>query len=361
MLLSGLLAAQKHDHVWLFGIGNNPMGELYCGTTMDFNFDPPDIFYEYSPVLIDYANAGVCDTAGNLLFYTNGIGVYDRLHGLMPGSDTLNPGYISDQFYYIGYPLTQGVLILPQPRNDSLYYIFHQKRFPPTDEITTSYVDGLYYTIINMNMNGGLGGVAEKRILALSDTLSTGELTAVKHANGVDWWLLVREYRAQRYHRFLFTKDGLQFDGNQEIGIAPKSVEVLGQAVYSPDGGKFLRFGSYTVEEGSYLELFDFRQVHGGAVQPRLRPCPGQCLCRWRRQFLQTQGSSTCPPTVTCTSTTSGRTTLPHRRTRWPFSTVFRTGCGSPGSGRRNWRPMGRFISPLLITPATSTSSISPT
>ncbi len=204
----------------------------------------------------------MCDTLGNLLFYTNGIYVANHLHEKMLGSDTLNPGPVSDDFYTIGYPLEQGVLILPLPESDSLYYIFHE-RWPYGNG-----PDVLFCTIVNMKMNNGDGGIAQKNMEIIIDTLETGGLSAVKHSNGIDWWILVREYKSQSYHKLLLTKDGVSYAGHQAIGVAPYSVEVLGQSVFSPDGKKYVRYGSFSYQIGNYLEYFDFDRCTGMLSSP---------------------------------------------------------------------------------------------
>ncbi len=260
--------SQKHDNVWIFGYNSNTIDSSFGGSTIDFNLDPPDAFYEYRYMDMDITNASICDSSGNLLFYTNGISISNYLHEMIPNSDTLNPGGLSDEFYEYGYPLPQGVMILSLPGSDSLFYVFHKRWQKPMNGIPNSHVDALFYTIVNMNMNNGTGGIVEKRIELIIDTLSTGELTAVKHSNGIDWWLLVREFRKQRYHKLLFTNDGITYMGTQAIGVAPYSVEVLGQAVFSPDGTKYVRYGAFSYILGSYLEYFDFDRCTGELSNP---------------------------------------------------------------------------------------------
>ncbi|MBK6643049.1 MAG: hypothetical protein IPG39_18360 [Bacteroidetes bacterium] len=51
---------------------------------------------------------------------------------------------------------------------------------PPGNLLTHS----LYYSVIDMTANGGLGKVIIKNQALLNDTLNAGKLTTCKHANG---------------------------------------------------------------------------------------------------------------------------------------------------------------------------------
>ena len=261
--------AQKEDYNWLFGIGDNPMDSMNCGAVINFDSDPPNVYYDFSPTGIDLSNTSVSDTFGNLLFYTNGIAIFNHLHQKLPSSDTLNPGTLSDQFYHFGYPLIQSVVFLQLPKNDNLYYLFHYRSLT-TPDFPSPHVDGLYFTIVDKEMNGGTGGIVEKRSILLSDTLSIGLLTATKHANGVDWWIIAREYASQSYHKFLFNSEGVHYVSHQAIGVAPEGAEVLGQATFSPNGNKYARYGipSGNPDVGNYVEVLDFNRCDGEFSNP---------------------------------------------------------------------------------------------
>ena len=254
--------SQKHDNVWLFGYGSNTVDSTFGGTRIDFSNIPEDIHYEYRPMNFNVTCASMCDKTGNLLFYTNGIYIANYLHEKIPSSDSLSPGALNNDYYTVGYPLEQGLIILPLPDSESIFYIFHE-RWP-----YGAGVDKLYYTTVDMEMNNGQGGILEKRVEAIVDTLETGQLTAVKHANGTDWWILVREYKSQSYHRLLLTHAGVEYAGHQSIGATPYGVEVLGQAVFSPDGKKYVRYGAFSYALGNYLEYFDFDRCTGELSNP---------------------------------------------------------------------------------------------
>ena len=46
----------------------------------------------------------------------------------------------------------------------------------------------IYYSVIDISLNGGLGEVISKNNIALTGLFGWG-LSACKHANGRDWWV----------------------------------------------------------------------------------------------------------------------------------------------------------------------------
>jgi hypothetical protein len=104
-----------------------------------------------------------------------------------------------------------------------------------------------------MNLDAGLGGIIDtlKNKFAIEDTLAHGGLMAVKHANGRDWWVIVREYHSDKYYKILITPLGIEGLLEQHIGSTINyDVEVEG--CFSPDGSKYC----FT----SYGGQFDFMQ-----------------------------------------------------------------------------------------------------
>ncbi|MBX2890380.1 MAG: hypothetical protein KF734_05595 [Saprospiraceae bacterium] len=80
----------------------------------------------------------------------------------------------------------------------------------------------------------------------MSDTLARGEIAAVKHANGKDWWLVTPRRNSNQFYIFKFTSQGVVDTFQQTIGILPNPEgEGFGQMVFSPDGSKLYRTYRY--------------------------------------------------------------------------------------------------------------------
>lgn len=123
-----------------------------------------------------YTNEGcssMSDASGNLLFYTDGITVWNRNHEEMPSGTGLDGGSSS----------TQAALIVPDPAGVSKYYVF------TTDE--TGGPNGFRFSIVDMTLQGGLGDVAIKDSL-VRDTV-TEKLAAVRQGHKGDYWIAVHE------------------------------------------------------------------------------------------------------------------------------------------------------------------------
>ncbi len=118
-----------------------------------------------------------------------------------------------------------------------------------------------------MANDDGFGEVIEVNQIFLKDTLCYGKLTATKHANGRDWWLLIPKWNSAVYFTFLLTPNGLVSYGTQKIGSAP--LTNAGQSVFSPDGTKYVRYNVPGSQVGGYLDIFDFDRCTGLLSNPR--------------------------------------------------------------------------------------------
>ena len=80
-MLSGLalgnLNAQKHDYNWVTGYEFNapdPFGNM----RIDFNYSPPKVVKENLKMNFTICRGTFSDSMGNLLFYTNGIRIFNK-------------------------------------------------------------------------------------------------------------------------------------------------------------------------------------------------------------------------------------------------------------------------------------------
>ncbi|MFQ5446394.1 MAG: hypothetical protein ACE5FF_05625, partial [Saprospiraceae bacterium] len=261
---SVLLFAQRHDNIWVLGYyGQSPHPDL-GGIFMDFNQDSLLVYDVDTGMDFNFTDASICDAEGNLLFYTNGIYIADATHDVMENGDSINNAGLTYLYEDTGLPVPQGALILPAPGSDSLYYLFHGPiDFGPNG--LNTHIPKLFYSKVNMNLNGGLGAVIEKDHLLIEDTLSYGKLTACKHANGRDWWILARkgERFSRDVYRLLLTPQGVLNMGKQDAGpYIIYTQGAVGNVVFSPDGTKFvsheIRFNPL-----SAIDIYDFDRCTG--------------------------------------------------------------------------------------------------
>lgn len=251
--------AQFYDNIWLLGYdgGSQSPNEADFGISL-LNFsngklsisDNQDIEMNFNDT-----NSSICDSTGNLLFYFNGVYIEDSTHQTMLNGDTLN------EWNLFGYDLPQGGLILPFPNHQDQYYLLHSEE---------GYIDqpgwylectGLFYSIVDMKENHGLGEVIQRKVPMIIDTLEYGKLTGTKHANGRDWWIVINKSHSNIYYVLLLSDKGLELYNIQEVGIY--TPDGLGQAVFSPDGKRYVKFNVTDFESGSFVDIYDFNRCTG--------------------------------------------------------------------------------------------------
>lgn len=174
----------------------------------------------------------ISDSEGALLFYTEGENVFDKLHNVIPNGTNL-----------WGHNSTTQTLIVPQPGNDSIFYIFTMS--PQYNAIFANDSVGAHYSVVNLNQNNGLGAVTHKNILLFKKT--TEKISAVHHANGRDIWVVFHEWESNCFRSYLVTTAGIELIPvvscigavHQGGGPAPginQNYNVAGYMKISPDG-----------------------------------------------------------------------------------------------------------------------------
>ncbi len=251
LIIVNSLNGQGINNKWMFGYdccaGN------YSTMTVDFSAGNFDVSVTPTQMSFSETNSVTCDSSGNLLFYSNGVYIANALHDTMLNGAGLNPGSFTTSHAHYGLTVPQGNLVIPIPGEPTEYHLFHETADDPGATYAAYY---LYYSIIDMTLNGGLGGISQKNVVLLYDTLVTGRLTANKHANGRDWWLVSHKLFNGWMYKFLITPFGIQGPYGQDL-ITPRDVN-FGQAVFSQQGNKFAYY-----ETSRDLDIWDFDRCTG--------------------------------------------------------------------------------------------------
>ena len=250
--------AQKHDYHWINQIDFN--GNL-------FDFSGNDLVITSCDLNIKTYASKSCmsDAEGNLIFYTNGIDIMNADYELMENGDFIISGADAESWQPYGSPLFTDPLILPLPESDDLYYLFYRKLVYVSYSVTTP---ELYYAVVDMSKNSGKGAVLEKeQVVAVNshDTYVVGfdTPTAVRHANGRDWWVLAPYHHEAKALRFLLTPQGIE--DTATIAMAdyvkppyPEFMDAYGENIFSPDGTIFV-----DSDESNDVRVFDFDRCEG--------------------------------------------------------------------------------------------------
>jgi hypothetical protein len=193
-------AFSQRNNIWVFG----------DSALIDFNGTTPTT--GHSVIKSRGTSASICDHNGNLQFSTSydtdvlvagvaGGEVYDNANNLMQNGDNLKYGG-----WY------QEAIIIPNPSDTNKYYIFHIG-------VTNYY--GLYYSEVDLTLNGGLGAVTQKNVQLLN-LHSITCINAVRHGNGRDWWLFFKTYGSianNDIYCFLVSPNGISVPVIQSIGV----------------------------------------------------------------------------------------------------------------------------------------------
>ena len=255
--------AQKHDYSWVTGYsfnGPEPFGNL----RIDFNYKPPIVIKENLNMNFQSCRGAFSDSSGNLLFYTNGIRIFNKNHKLMENGNAINPGQVWNNSQQYGYVSTSPVVTFPLPESDSIYYLFHSDVYTG-GSVSLAYTKHFYYSIIDLKANNGLG-----RVLAKNQVLMEGDVmwpAFVKHANGRDWWIMGMQRADTKHNLFLLSPKGLTGPYVQDIGPPFVPTEYESESLFSEDGRYFLRHDAKTA-----LRLYDFDRCTGQLSNLRIIP-----------------------------------------------------------------------------------------
>jgi hypothetical protein len=267
MLFSSVLSAQYRDKVWMLGgYGINNSG-------INFNNGMADTFSVIRDLEFFLTNASICDTAGNLLFYTNGQLLYNRFHQPMLNSSNFNPGAATLNNYPYGLNINQAVLILPKPQTDSRYNLFHfsSEHFNAHSIIEDQPLE-FFQSVIDMGLDNGRGAITGiKNQVILNDTLSHGAIVGCKHANGRDWWIVLHRYWNNQFYKFLLTPDTI-FQSTQFEGSNVR-YDVFLEASFTRDGTRYVYMSQYP-----QIDLFEFDRCSGALTLKEALPSPDTSL-----------------------------------------------------------------------------------
>lgn len=224
---------QKEGNIWYFG--------HFAG--LDFNTSPPQALTN-GKLDTHEGGASMCNKHGNLLFYTDGVKVYNKNHAIMSNGTGLTGHNTS----------TQSAIIVQNPDSANIHYVFTTNAQPGINFTTYSKVD--------TTLDSGLGEITLKNVTLNGQA---GEkLSAARHANGKDLWVVTHQSSNDKFYAYLVTGSGVST--TPVISSIGQSHQSLSQGCmkFSPTGRKLL----VTESQVYFVELFDFNTVTGVVSNP---------------------------------------------------------------------------------------------
>lgn len=230
------LYSQKEWNNWVFG----------NKAAITFNtMDGEPRKYNLSPMMQLEGSASISSPDGYMALFTDGRKLWNINYERANTDDQLLDGNISS---------TQAAFIIPQPENPSIYYIFTVGAWrnvsPPNTEFK--------YSTFDMTQNMGLTGIDQLNVKLLSPV--TEKLCATYHRNGRDVWIMVHEWKTNKFYAYLLTPQGLQSPIVSQVGTTLTSDSTcIGAMKFSPNGRKL----AYVAYSQNYAELFKFDNSTG--------------------------------------------------------------------------------------------------
>lgn len=265
-LFSPAAQAQKEGDTWVIGYyseGNPNYSVMHLEFTnagnleLNWHFDEQMSFSETA--------ANICDANGEAILWTNGMQVFGKHGQFVADTIAYGPGELSywewfnvDGIGPIGFPEHDGAIFLPVPDHDGEFLLLYHYY----NSVLEVY-DGIpQYRHARVRMSSDtVFSVLYKDSIFLEHQYLSGTISATKHANGRDWWVLVMEATGSRYFVYLLSPDGLSLHhiGNVDIALE----EGAGQARFSPQGNYFVRRDGIDSGIGQFITLFSFDRCNG--------------------------------------------------------------------------------------------------
>jgi len=227
-LLPHYTSSQGLNNTWLLG---NSTGWPNLGR-IEFESSSYQLLTEQRKMTFTGTQGTISDENGNLLMSSNGIWIANANNDTMLNGSGLNPGYFTNGWSY-GLPIIYGNVFIPYPSDSNKYLLIHET------ELSPSYIMGIYSSVIDITLAGGLGEVIQKNDSITVDTLSYG-IAAVQHANGEDWWIVAMKDTSDIAYTILITSNGIDTITKQSLSFSPWPRGNVPNITFSQDGKKFI-------------------------------------------------------------------------------------------------------------------------
>lgn len=163
-------------------------------------------------------SSSIANTKGELLFYSDGIRIFDKNGDRMPSvvfDPDGKPRLVTNDTTSLGgnQLSTQSALIVPKPTCrgcEYLYYVY-----------TTAEINGskqLTYSVVDMRYNKGKGAIVEKNIPLVSQ--STERSTSVKNERDSTYWVITHDYGTNRFRVYHLTESDTKEEKVYDLGQA---------------------------------------------------------------------------------------------------------------------------------------------
>jgi hypothetical protein len=259
---------------WAMGIRRQKVsfvGDTALSEAIPVGFTNP-FYFLYSAV------SCACDTSGHLALVTDGFSACNKFgDSILNGGSVLNNSCMTLEYGNKCFGANR-TLVLPKSATE--YYVFYCAysdkycyQFFDSAIADTFMLDELRYSVIDMGAAQGVGTVTTHNKLLIGSydfpRLNASNLTATRHANGRDWWLIKPSGQNRELKfKFLVSPHGISGPFVQEIKhqLVPLfSNDNFGQSTFSADGSLYAECSF-----GSSFTIYDFDRCTGELALKRI-------------------------------------------------------------------------------------------
>jgi hypothetical protein len=247
------LAQHKYDYTWMFGPPNPGLGTLISFNTNQEQLKKGDFAFA-----IGTGTAMISDGEGKLQYYSAGCHIANGQHTIVPGADTLNPGWWYDNYCFNGFPYpsgSQSMIFLPVSNNSYNFIYKYRNREILGPGQATDINDTIYIARLDSDTLSYIN----KAIF--NDTLSYGKMVAVKHENNIDYWLITPHDSSNIYFVLQMGLDSIEQINEIHFENISKRKSRGSIAKFNPNGDLYVNYeGNY--QDGSMI-FFHFSRSNG--------------------------------------------------------------------------------------------------
>ena len=221
------------QNLFTYGHADNEVLNFGHRHLISFQSDTPQVNHKSLKTKLlgeNTAFAVYSDKQGKLKLYSNGCHIWNGNHQPLNTTSNVLPDSVCQRFTVndsLGFHQTINTAI-PMPGNPDLIYVFSIEYYPYHNLGKPI----MYYSLVDL-FTGQIVISGKK----FSDMPVKGYLTATKHTNGQDYWLVTRKYRENSYVAFRIRPGGnIDTVHSPNTGMIPSTWGYDDQLKLSPDG-----------------------------------------------------------------------------------------------------------------------------
>lgn len=271
------LSAQLGKEAWHWYFGNGGGLDFSSGSAVSATGIPGSFFSGGCASVSD-------EITGQYFFTVGGTHIYNKNHAVMPNGYNI----------YNGNYNTQNVIVL-KPGAKNIFYVF-------VPDHATLNNHGVTYSIVDMNQNGGLGIVTSVKNKVLTPSPTTEKVAAIRHCNGIDYWVVTHPANSNAFNAYLLNANGLDtIPVVSHVGMTHQYkhsngttyFEGMGYLKASPNGKKLVS----VIQSDSLplMEILNFDNSTGAVSNPIQINYPGY-FGPWGASFSPDNSKLYCMP-----------------------------------------------------------------